>query len=365
MRASSSLVAFAVWSMIIAEASCRDFGSSVGGAPVGGSAQGGIGGTRSLSPSDAGAISFSAGSASGGEGGLGGASDSSGGNGGADVGATDSGSIATRGGIAGEAGSGRVGTSGWSPQELSSGSLVLWLDAAVGVSATDGTVSNWSDQSSLAHQAVSIEPSSSPTLEAQAFGKHPGIHFDGIDDKLWITDDDSLQVGLDSFALSLVLLNQTTVCCQQLIFAKELAPAPFYGLAVCVNWWVNTNETDVYPTTGEYAALLDFDPDRVSTPFSDSADYRDGKPRVLSIVRTPQELSVRVNGHVLGSVQNNGIDVSAIGQDLVLGGHPSNDQLQFKGAIAEIVYARQTTNADAIAIDQYLATKYADVLVDP
>jgi hypothetical protein len=86
---------------------------------------------------------------------------------------------------------------------------------------------------------------------------------------------------------------------------------------------------------------------------------------VLSIVRTPQDLSIRVNGQILGSVQNNNINASAEGEDLFIGGHPTNDDLQFQGSIAEIVYARNTTSADIRAIDQYLETKYADVLVNP
>ena len=253
--------------------------------------------------------------------------------------------------------------------------VMLWLDASVGVIAdADGAVVEWQDrslwgQAPIKQHAAPPEPGRAPKWVSNnadaGFGKFPALQFDGHDDKLLLADAPHLQVGVEPFVLEIVLSNLTDQCCQQLVLLKDINVPPYPGITVTVNWWVNIYDTNHYPPTGEYSAFLQFTPDQVSTPFSDAADYRDGKPRVLSMLRTKQELSIRINGQVLDGIASKGIDASAVGQDLVIGGHPGNDQLQFRGSIAEIVFVRGLETADALALDRYLVKKYAAVLKNP
>jgi len=215
----------------------------------------------------------------------------------------------------------------------------------------------WHDQSKADLRAVPVNESGAPKLLLKAFGTYPGISFDGISDKLIVPDASSLQLGTDPFVLELVVTNLSSKCCQQMIFMKEQESYPYAGISVAVNFpWPTTP-----PPTGEFATFLTLSPDFVSTPISDSDDYRDGKPRVLSILRTTTELLLRVNGRVLGSIASAGVDVAAAGRPLYLGGHP-NDSLGFKGWIAEIILARGLTVYEALALDRSLRAKYAEAL---
>lgn len=131
-----------------------------------------------------------------------------------------------------------------------------------------------------------------------------------------------------------------------------------------VNWFVSIHDRTTYPPTGEFAGELTFDPEYVSTPFSDSVDYRDGNPRLVSLIRTRGELSIRVNGRTLDRASIGAVDSSAVGSNVTFGGHPSEDGLQFQGVIAEIVYARASPD-EADPLEKYLLRKYGNVLVDP
>jgi len=199
---------------------------------------------------------------------------------------------------------------------------------------------------------------------AHAFGRYPGVHFDGLDDKLIIPDAASLHLGTDTFVLELVLFNETRTCCQQMIFAKEELSGQYRGVTIAVNWWEPPSGNTAYPSTGEFAAFTQFSNAAV-TPFGDGVDYRDAKPRLLSAVRTANTLAIRVNGQELASVAEDATMVSAEGDDLIVGGHPLSDQLQFQGAIAEIVYARSVSSQEAWLIEQDLLAKYQQVLASP
>ncbi|HKO47324.1 MAG TPA: hypothetical protein VJV79_06355 [Polyangiaceae bacterium] len=101
----------------------------------------------------------------------------------------------------------------------------------------------------------------------------------------------------------------------------------------------------------------------MSTPFSDSSNYDDDKLRVVSLLRTKFDFSIRVNGQVLGNVPNIDLNVSAAGGDVVLGGHPWVDgPANFTGSIVEIVLASNLTFDQAHALEATLLKKYADAL---
>jgi len=255
-----------------------------------------------------------------------------------------------------------VAESALTPAQLPPGALSLWLDASVGVETHDGRVSRWNDRA-FDGDAIATGDLDEPTIDLKTFGKHPGVHFDGIWNKLVISDQNRLQVGTGPFVLELVLANESQNCCFQFVFFKEEIEPPYRGISVTVNMYRKFQGKTIPPATGEFAAFLTIEPDILSTPFSDSEDYRDGKPRVLSMLRTEEEFSIRVNGQVLGSLQNNAVDASAAGQDIVLGSYPDIESgLAFQGSLAEVVLARDLTAEQAIALDRSLLIKYADAL---
>jgi hypothetical protein len=150
-----------------------------------------------------------------------------------------------------------------------------------------------------------------------------------------------------------------------MVFMKEELQPPYYGVAVEVNRWVSESDTTTTPPSTEFAAFVGASPQVASTPFSDSASYNDGRLRVLSMLRTSIALSIRVNGQVLGEVPSEGVNVSAPGLPITIGGYPATTDNHFQGSIAEIVLARGLTTERALALDSLLVKKYASVLRNP
>jgi hypothetical protein len=248
-----------------------------------------------------------------------------------------------------------------SPSDLPPGSLGLWLDAAKGVTNSgSGSVTVWQDQSKLHLRATPPSATSAPKQVLAAFGEYPGIRFDGIDDILAVPDASSLRVGTEPFVLEFVVINLSSECCQQMIYMKQQDFFPYAGVSAAVNFY--TSHLDpTPPATGEFATFLTLTPDLVCTPFSDTDDYRDGKPRVVSMIRTRTDLSLLVNGQLLSSKASEGVDASAVGFDLLIGAH-SAGSLAFKGLLAELVLARGVSVYEALALDRSLRAKYADAL---
>jgi hypothetical protein len=67
------------------------------------------------------------------------------------------------------------------------------------------------------------------------------------------------------------------------------------------------------------------------------------------MLRTGIALSIRLNGQVLGEIPSEGVNVSAIGQPVAIGGHAETGTSQFEGSIAEIVLASGVTREQALA----------------
>jgi hypothetical protein len=121
----------------------------------------------------------------------------------------------------------------WTPLALDG--LVLWLDAATGVTTTTGErVMRWADQSSHGHHALQNIARARPVLLPGNTG-HPWVMF-GMDDQLdifmRISDTEALQWGIGDFAIWIVGRSTNTFPDYGTFIRKNMASAPFTGWLV-------------------------------------------------------------------------------------------------------------------------------------
>lgn len=75
-----------------------------------------------------------------------------------------------------------------------SGAMVLWLDANQGVTTTSSAVTEWADQSGYSNDCTPPAASNRPSLVDPGTNSHPIITFDGSNDYLTASDDNSLDL---------------------------------------------------------------------------------------------------------------------------------------------------------------------------
>jgi hypothetical protein len=110
------------------------------------------------------------------------------------------GAMSSSGGAAGspQTSTGGGGGAGGAPPtgpNIPKNGLVLWLRADAGVTATNGRVSRWADQSPSHDDATQTGASLQPTLVADGIAGHPALRFDGMDDFLQITNAFDVETG--------------------------------------------------------------------------------------------------------------------------------------------------------------------------
>ncbi|HKO49587.1 MAG TPA: hypothetical protein VJV79_17780 [Polyangiaceae bacterium] len=277
------------------------------------------------------------------------------------AGSADAGGVAGDSQVVGHAGSGGQRALTLSPSELPPGSVSLWLDASVGViKSSSGKLAWWQDRA----RGLIATPSSearAPEPLSGAFGEYPGVFFDGENDRLVVPDAAPLRMGSEPFVLALVVRDLAGTCCQQMVYTKQNPDYPYAGVSVAVNLRFSFDQE----LAREFTTFLTLNPDVVSTPATEPELYRGGKTRVVTMLRTATELSIRVNGQLQDSIASEGIDASASGVPLYIGGHPVGDDLSFHGLLAEIILARGLSVDEALALDRSLLAKYASALAKP
>lgn len=83
--------------------------------------------------------------------------------------------------------------SNFTPAMLGAG-LLAWWDSSTGVSLSGASVTNWIDKiGSL--DCAQVTAANQPQFSATSFNGHPGITFDGIDDRLVMSGVGSLPTG--------------------------------------------------------------------------------------------------------------------------------------------------------------------------
>lgn len=216
--------------------------------------------------------------------------------------------------------------------------LVLWLDAANGVSQSNGVVNQWADQSGAGNTAVPA--AAHPTLVTSSINGNPAVHFEA-NQLVSIADQTSLQFGAGDFTLALVF--------------KENMPSANAGILL-QKFAGGTGPVITFnvPAGGKITAQID------ATPLSStSTSLNDGVARQYALQRTGTTFRFRVSGKDEGSLPNVTANISAIGQALFLGNASSGTQ-GVLADVAELVAIKGPTSAgDLASLEVYFKSKYA------
>lgn len=254
------------------------------------------------------------------------------------------------------------------PFDASSVMIVLWLDAARGLTQSGGFVSAWADQTSFHNDAAQSTATLQPTLLASGIHGLPVVHFDedtggsspttGAGAELDIADALSLQWSTGEFYVAIVGdfdnpldgggpereiglfygKSQTGSAAPSVSFSGNVSlgidPSNVQGLALSTNF---SNGDWVYTNTA----------------------YNDGTPHLFSAQREAGTLQLRVDGAVVASNLALPDDVGAIGVPVTIGSGASGRALRLDGDIAEMLAVKgPIAQSDRAALEQYLLSKY-------
>jgi hypothetical protein len=268
------------------------------------------------------------------------------------VAGTGGGSAGTGGGSAGTGGGGG-GSSGFTPAAFG-GRLVVWLDAARGISGTP--VASWTDQSGAGNNATQAMAPSQPALTASGINGLPAVTFDGVLTFLQIADSPTTRFGTGDFALMVVARGAPNVATNAMLYNKSEAAAPYAGINLFLN---------VTRGAATAKASLQLDADFHATTRD---DFGDANPHLFGgrLVTSGASalLEVRVDGERQGmlSLTGGAVNLDAPVRATIIGhnGYNALSGFQaFKGDIAEVVAVKGTiSDAELASLEAYLMGKY-------
>jgi hypothetical protein len=321
----------------------------------------------------AGATSIGGGSSDSGAEGSSSGSSGTGGSGGSSSGSSSGGS-----GSSGSSGaSGSSGSSGSSGASSSSGGatgdgatafnvagvagLVLWLDAAKGITLSGSSVTAWADQSPSANNASEGRSALQPAIVSSAIHGLPAVSFgSSAGSDLILASSASLGWGTGDFLVEVVAEynNVPQASTEQTNGYGELYTSIFgapIDSATGVGLYANAP-----PIGGNAAstAFLGF-AGGVAVP-SAGTGYNDGAAHVFAMQRSGATFSVRLDGASVGSKAiGAGVDIGA-SAGAHLGGIENATVQELSGEIAEVIAVKGTIGAaDLAGIEGYLVGKYA------
>ena len=258
------------------------------------------------------------------------------------------------GGIGGGGiGGGGGGSSGFTPAAFG-GRLVVWLDAARGISGTP--VTSWADQSGAGNNATQTMAPRQPALTASGINGLPAVTFDGATTFLQIADSPTTRWGTGDFALMVVARGAPNVATNAMLYNKSEQAAPYAG----INLFLNVTRG---PVTAKASIQLDADFHATTRD-----DFGDANPHLFGgrLVTTGASalLEMRVDGERQGmlSLTGGAVNLDAPGQATIVGHNgysPLSGFQAFKGDIAEIVAVKgPISDAELASLEAYLMSRY-------
>jgi hypothetical protein len=230
--------------------------------------------------------------------------------------------------------------------------LVLWLNAGVGVTTNNGSITAWSDQSSQGNDAAG--GTSTATLASSSINSLPAAHFVGSNTQyLSIADATSLQFGTGDYYLAVVAKFDNSTTSQD---PATAIGALYTKLGSSSGLLFFANDYDMSQQT--FAAGLSNLEDP-TTEVQYAASYNDGTARLYAVQRANGSEYLRVNGSQVAS-SSSSVDVSESGIEVDIGCMSSVDEAALDGDIAEIIAVKGTlSSSDRQDIESYLTSKYA------
>ncbi len=247
--------------------------------------------------------------------------------------------------------------------------LILWLDAAEGVSfGADNKVTSWNDLSGYDNHALGIAPNNQPVLQSGAIYGLPSVKFDGMNDRLRIPGRASLQPNNITI---LAVVKRTGTTGWGDIISRPYSTSwnsPYTSYTLCACNAHHMGYDGNYPFSqvaiGNGVQVVNWNPPHGIIPNNQTYIHA---------------LAYNYHGHGMGSFLNNGIRgdddiaiIPAIGNldyngntlDVSIGArseyvlNPEGDHY-LKGDIAEIImYNYDLSEVEHIIVVNYLATKY-------
>jgi hypothetical protein len=235
--------------------------------------------------------------------------------------------------------------------------LAFWFDPSSLVQAA-GKVVTWTDLSGNGNDATQSSSAYQPAYTGAAIHGLPSATFLGPIAFLRIADVASMRWGRNDLVV-LVVFRATGQSATDCMLYQKTAPPPYDG----VDLYLNSDK----PAPSMFAgAQLSGQVYVVSSP--PPTTFVDGSVHLLGIRRAGPTLDIRVDGVLSSSMTNStvaGVDVSAIGDDAIIGQNgfgtpPQSEFQQFHGDIAEEIGVNGSLSQTEIAnLEQYLMTRYA------
>jgi uncharacterized repeat protein (TIGR03803 family) len=213
----------------------------------------------------------------------------------------------------------------------------LWLKSDTGVTATNGSISTWTDQSGQAagNYASQATTANQPTLAANVFNGYPSVHFNGTSNYFTVTN---FMNGAAAGELFVVLKASTTL--------PQLHAAP---------WCFGDTYGSSYPDARDGHIYDDFGSTTQQDVGKPSQDLT--VPHLYNACSAANLWQARLDGALIYSGTTNQVGFRSNPE---MGSLPDSPTWFFAGDVAEmIVYDHVLTDSDRAAVTQYLTEKYA------
>ncbi len=226
--------------------------------------------------------------------------------------------------------------------------VALWLRGDEGVTATEGAVTAWADQSpheNDAHAYGAVTFAATSTI-----ANAPAIRFDGKTGYLAVGDSPSLHFGTEDLAGFVVFSHASpTSTASRMLFSKQSEGWPYRGFGVFANWnngW-GIGGLVQYPTPSVFMESQDV------SAFTE-------KPVLAIVRRTGDTLSIATSDAIVSQSalsESSPVDLTN-SASLRIGGQGGEGQT-LTGDIAEIVIVRGAmADTEVRDVAVYLRTKY-------
>jgi hypothetical protein len=236
--------------------------------------------------------------------------------------------------------------------------LVLWLDAAKGVTQNNTFVSAWADQSGKNNNATQGSGSRQPSVANNVINNLPALHFNSGQtngNMMLIADSASMQWGTGDFAVWTVARfnnnpNGGLATGIGLFYSK----APFNQVNANGPWLYGNYSGAQQTIAGLQGGVS------LNNTLNQMTAYNDNMPRAYTFRRAGTTLELRVGGQVVQTMMQNGsVDVSDPNVSARIGADGDASIRRLNGDIAEVIGCKGAiSNQDLAGVDAYLKSKY-------
>tara|TARA_B100000508_G_scaffold141062_1_gene145770 strand:- start:1173 stop:3464 length:2292 start_codon:yes stop_codon:yes gene_type:complete len=224
-----------------------------------------------------------------------------------------------------------------------SGSMVLWLDANQGVSTSGTAVTQWSDQSGYTNHCTPPASSNRPTYNSSGTNSHPIITFDGSNDYLTASDDNSLD--LTTWSIIVVGIVNTH---------KNYNAFVVKGTDANENYEFLTN----YPSTGNFHYPVKFTDASRSTDSESGETFSNSVYGVYQLDYDQSNFEMHINGdHTETDSETKTPQTNS--NSLYIGDEQSTSGRNINASLAEVIIFDSPINtAQRYIIHNAMAAKY-------